>query len=120
MVVLVAGLITVAPGLRDSYLAGCVSVVEQARDATGCLDFGVIAGLVDLGRINVFERWTEPHGRCVPWQRSRRRPGRRDARGVGGRVGRRGDAASVTPLGRRDAYGVAPLQWYDCWYRGVR
>ena len=55
--VIVAGHITVAPEQRDSYLAGCVSVVEQARDATGCLDFAISADLVDPGRINVFERW---------------------------------------------------------------
>ena len=55
--VIVAGHITVAPAQRDAYLAGCVSVVEQARDATGCLDFAISADLVDPGRINVFERW---------------------------------------------------------------
>jgi quinol monooxygenase YgiN len=55
--VIVAGHITVAPEQRDSYLAGCVSVVEQARDAAGCLDFAIGADLVDPGRINVFERW---------------------------------------------------------------
>ena len=55
--VIVAGHLTVAPEQRDAYLAGCVSVVEQARDATGCLDFAISADLVDPGRINVFERW---------------------------------------------------------------
>ena len=55
--VIVAGHITVAPEQRDSYLAGACSVVEQARDATGCLDFAISADLVDPGRINVFERW---------------------------------------------------------------
>ena len=55
--VIVAGHITVAPEQRDAYLTGCVSVVEQARDAAGCLDFAISADLVDPGRINVFERW---------------------------------------------------------------
>ena len=55
--VIVAGHITVAPQQRDSYLADCVGVVEQARDAAGCLDFAISADLVDPGRINVFERW---------------------------------------------------------------
>ena len=55
--VIVAGHLTVAPEQRDAYLAECVSVVEQARDATGCLDFAISADLVDPGRINVFERW---------------------------------------------------------------
>ncbi|MEV0408727.1 antibiotic biosynthesis monooxygenase [Actinoallomurus sp. NPDC050550] len=34
-----------------------MSVVEQARRATGCLDFAITADLVDADRINIFERW---------------------------------------------------------------
>ncbi len=55
--VIVAGHITVEPQRRDAYLAGCVSVVEQARGTAGCLDFAITADLIDPGRINVFERW---------------------------------------------------------------
>ena len=55
--VIVAGYILVDPTRRDSYLAGCVAVVEQARAAPGCLDFAITADLVDLGRVNIFERW---------------------------------------------------------------
>ena len=55
--VIVAGQIFVDPAQRERYLAGCVSVVEQARCAPGCLDFSITADLVDSGRINVFERW---------------------------------------------------------------
>ena len=55
--VIVAGHITVDPQQRDSYLADCVKVVEQARRAPGCLDFSITADLVDLGRIAIFERW---------------------------------------------------------------
>lgn len=55
--VIVAGHITVEPVQRESYLAGCVSVVEQARAAAGCLDFVIAADLIDPGRVNVFERW---------------------------------------------------------------
>jgi quinol monooxygenase YgiN len=56
-VVIVAGHITVLSHQREAYLAGCVSVVEQARRATGCLDFAITADLLDSGRINIFERW---------------------------------------------------------------
>jgi quinol monooxygenase YgiN len=56
-VVIVAGHLTVDPQQREAYLAGCVSVVDQARGAAGCLDFAISADLVDPGRINVFERW---------------------------------------------------------------
>lgn len=55
--VIVAGHIVVDPEQRESYIAGCVSVVEQARNAPGCLDFAITADLVDTGRINIFERW---------------------------------------------------------------
>jgi quinol monooxygenase YgiN len=55
--VIVAGHITVEPQQRASYLEGCVSVVEQARIALGCLDFAITADLIDPRRINLFERW---------------------------------------------------------------
>jgi quinol monooxygenase YgiN len=55
--VIVAGRIEVAAEDRESYLADCVGVVEQARRATGCLDFSISADLLAPGRINVFERW---------------------------------------------------------------
>lgn len=54
---IVAGHLMVDPSQRESYLAECLSVVEQARRAAGCLDFSISADLVDPGRINVFERW---------------------------------------------------------------
>jgi quinol monooxygenase YgiN len=55
--VIVAGHLTVDPQEREAYLAGCVSVVEQARRAPGCLDFSITADLLDPGRIDIFERW---------------------------------------------------------------
>ncbi|GAA3463755.1 antibiotic biosynthesis monooxygenase family protein [Saccharothrix longispora] len=55
--VIVAGHLVVDPHRRESYLADCASVVRQARDAPGCLDFSVTADLVDPGRVVVFERW---------------------------------------------------------------
>ena len=55
--VIVAGHITVEPQQRESYLAGCVSVVERARGAAGCLDCAITADPIDPGRVNVFERW---------------------------------------------------------------
>ncbi len=54
--VIVAGHITVEPQQRESYLTDCVSVVEQARGAAGCLDFAITADPTDPGRVNVFER----------------------------------------------------------------
>jgi len=59
--VIVAGHIVVDPQLRESYLADCVSIVEHARRAPGCLDFAITADLVEPGRIDILERW-ESHG----------------------------------------------------------
>jgi len=55
--IIVAGHITVEPQQRAAYLADCVRVIEQAREAAGCLDFAITADLIDPGRINIFERW---------------------------------------------------------------
>lgn len=55
--VIVAGHLLVAPDAREAYLAGCVTVVEQARSAPGCLDFAISPDLIDPARINIFERW---------------------------------------------------------------
>lgn len=55
--VIVAGHLTVEPVQREAYLAGCTSVVEQARRTDGCLDFAITADLLDAGRVNIFERW---------------------------------------------------------------
>ena len=49
-----------------SYLAGCVSVVEQAHGMTGCLDFAITADLIDPGRVNVLERWESQKPRSKP------------------------------------------------------
>jgi hypothetical protein len=51
--VIVAGHITVEPQQRESYLAGCVSVVERTRGTAGCLDLAITADLIDPGRVNI-------------------------------------------------------------------
>jgi quinol monooxygenase YgiN len=57
IVVIVAGQVVVDTNQRNDYLAGCVQVVEQARNTAGCLDFAISGDLLDPGRINIFERW---------------------------------------------------------------
>jgi quinol monooxygenase YgiN len=54
--VIVAGHITVDPAQRESYLAGSVSVLEDARRTDGCLDSSVTADVLDPGRVNLLER----------------------------------------------------------------
>ena len=55
--IIVAGHLVVTPEARESYLATCVAVVEQARRTPGCLDFTLGADLVQPDRINILERW---------------------------------------------------------------
>jgi quinol monooxygenase YgiN len=55
--VVVAGHLMVDPADRTAYLEDCRSVVQEARQAEGCLDFAISADLVDPGRINILERW---------------------------------------------------------------
>jgi len=58
--VIVAGHIPVEPQQRESHLAGWVRIVEQARRAVGCLDVAICAGMVDPGRVNIFEHGESP------------------------------------------------------------
>lgn len=55
--VIVTGHLIVDLAQRDAYLAGCVEVVRQAREAPGCLDFALSADLADPRRVNILERW---------------------------------------------------------------
>ncbi|MGB6514339.1 MAG: antibiotic biosynthesis monooxygenase family protein [Mycobacterium sp.] len=55
--VIVAGHLVLEPRQRETYLAGCRDVVDQARRAPGCLDFAVTADLLDSSRVDIFERW---------------------------------------------------------------
>jgi quinol monooxygenase YgiN len=56
-VLIIAGHLVVSPTERDGYVAECVTVVEAALAAPGCLDFSITADSVDPSRIRVFERW---------------------------------------------------------------
>ena len=55
--IIVAGHVTVSPEERETYLAGSVIIVEQARPAEGCLDISISADLIDPTRVNLYERW---------------------------------------------------------------
>ena len=55
--IIVSGSIHVDPDERAGYLAGCRSVIEQARSAPGCLDFHLAADPIEPSRINVYEQW---------------------------------------------------------------
>ena len=54
---IIAGHLEVSPNERDAYVAECVTVVEAARIAPGCLDYSITADTVDPSRIRIFERW---------------------------------------------------------------
>ncbi len=46
--VIVAGHLLVAADRRAAYLEDCVAVVEQAREAPGCLDVSITADVRSL------------------------------------------------------------------------
>jgi quinol monooxygenase YgiN len=54
---IIAGHLIVDLADRDRYVADCAVAVEQARRASGCLDFALTADPVDPARVNVYERW---------------------------------------------------------------
>jgi quinol monooxygenase YgiN len=93
--VIVAGHITVDPEQRESYLAGCMSVVEKARRADGCLDFAITADLLDPGRVNLFER-CETQAAVETFRRSAPR-------------NRQGAATRSVSVGEYDIADVRPL-----------
>ena len=57
--VIVAGWLRVEPGDRAHYLDECRSVIVDARQAPGCLDFHLSADAIDPARVNVYERWAD-------------------------------------------------------------
>jgi hypothetical protein len=59
--VIFAGHIAGDPQQRESYLAGCVGLVEQARRAAGYLDVAISGDLIDPGRIK--SRWSSARAR---------------------------------------------------------
>ena len=54
---IIAGHIEVDPDDRDEAVAVMRDPVTRARDAPGCLDLAITAGLIDPGRVNILERW---------------------------------------------------------------
>jgi quinol monooxygenase YgiN len=56
---IIAGHLVVSPTDRDAYVADCVTVVEAARAAPGCVDFSITADSVDAARICIYERWED-------------------------------------------------------------
>ncbi|HET9254280.1 MAG TPA: antibiotic biosynthesis monooxygenase family protein, partial [Pseudonocardiaceae bacterium] len=55
--IIIAGWLQVDRADRERYVAGCVTVMRQARTSPGCLDFAITADPVEPDRINVYERW---------------------------------------------------------------
>ncbi|MGH3612849.1 MAG: putative quinol monooxygenase [Pseudonocardia sp.] len=59
---IIAGRLHVDPIDRDGYVADCVTVMQLARAAVGCLDFTITADPIEPDRVNIYERWdTDTH-----------------------------------------------------------
>jgi hypothetical protein len=92
--VIVAGHITVDPEQRESYLAGCMSVVEKARRADGCLDFVITADLLDLAASTSLSAGRRKRPSNLPPKRPRNE---------------RGAATRAVSVGEYDIADVRPL-----------
>jgi quinol monooxygenase YgiN len=57
IMLIIAGHLLVEAAARDDYVAACVTVVEAARAAPGCLDFSITADSLEPTRVIVYERW---------------------------------------------------------------
>jgi quinol monooxygenase YgiN len=55
--IIIAGLLRVAPAQRDAYLTAVASATAMARTAPGCLDFAQSPDQLEADRINIYERW---------------------------------------------------------------
>jgi len=72
---IVAGRITVDPEQRESQLAGCMSVVEKARRADGCLDSVITADLLDLAASTSLSAGRRKRPSNLPPKRPRNKQG---------------------------------------------
>jgi len=55
--VIVAGVIEVAPDQREAFLAGRIDGMRTSRAEPGCLEYTLSADPVDPRRVVLFERW---------------------------------------------------------------
>ena len=102
------------PALTPVELLEVRSVVRQAREADGCLDFAPSPDLVDPRRINVYERWTDEQA-FAHFRGSRPSDDQNDAiqgRQRGGNPGQPGGAvpapSPIRHARRRPLEGVSP------------
>ena len=59
---IIAGYLEVGPTERDVYVRDCVTAVQMAVAAPGCLDYSITADSTDPSRVRVFERWESEEG----------------------------------------------------------
>jgi quinol monooxygenase YgiN len=96
--VIVAGHLTIDPEQHETHLAGSIGVVENARPAAGCLDFAIMADLLDPGRVNLFERWESQACRQNP---PRKRPRNKQGAAMLSASVAEYDIADVRPMFRK-------------------
>jgi quinol monooxygenase YgiN len=54
---IIAGYLEVSPTGREAYVQDCLTAVQMALAAPGCLDYSITADSIDPARIRVYERW---------------------------------------------------------------
>ena len=95
---IVAGHITVDPAQRESYLAGSVSVVDNAPRQPAASTSRSAPDLVDPGRVNLFEVGGHKRPSKLPWTHLAQQARCSNALSVASRVPHRRRAALVQKL----------------------
>jgi quinol monooxygenase YgiN len=57
MTLIVAGKLTIKPGLRDKFIDKSREAMLLARENDACEDFSVSPDPIDRNRVNIFEKW---------------------------------------------------------------
>jgi quinol monooxygenase YgiN len=56
---IIAGYLEVNPAERQVYIGDCITAVQMALAAPGCLDYSITADNLDPARIRIYERWED-------------------------------------------------------------
>lgn len=64
---IIAGKLYIESKSREEYLTNHEDFIRRARTRPGCLDFIIAADPVEVGRVNLFERW-ESEESLRTWQ----------------------------------------------------
>jgi len=72
--VIVAGVLEVAPSQREQFLESMADTMRLSRAEPGCLDYAFSADPLEPGRVLLFERWADKSSLAAHLERVRSQP----------------------------------------------